>query len=130
MKPRLKLPSLPRAVRPGPEAACGEARVRGPRGRPGPASRRSSPPSAASPQPPCRRRVSPRGDTETEEGIPGESRSRHYQLLPQLRLTFKPRQNGAAAKAATTAHVRARPRRGAGQKCFWPHPGWKDQSEP
>lgn len=73
VRPRLKLPSVPGAVRAGPEAACGKARARVLRRRPRPTSQRSSPPSVTSPQPPCSLHASPRGDAETEEGIPSES---------------------------------------------------------
>ncbi|XP_032209124.1 uncharacterized protein LOC116596143 [Mustela erminea] len=47
---------------------------------------------------PCTPRVSPLGDTGTEKGISAADCSRHYPPLLPLRLTFKPRQNGAAAR--------------------------------
>ncbi|XP_032734916.1 translation initiation factor IF-2-like [Lontra canadensis] len=47
---------------------------------------------------PCTPRVSPLGDTGTEKGISAADWSRHYPPLLPLRLTFKPRQNGAAAR--------------------------------
>lgn len=113
---------LPGAVGPSPEAACGEAPARGLKLGPGPTSQRPPPPSAAAPQSLCSLHASPRGDTETEKGTLGESCSRPYPLLPLLRLTFKPRQNGAAAKVAATAHVQARPRLGAGPGMLWVPP--------
>lgn len=52
-------------------------------------------------RPPCQAvhaRALPRGDTGTEKGISAAVGSQHYPLLLPLHLTFKPRQNGAAAR--------------------------------
>lgn len=71
VRPNLGLPSLPGAVRPGPEATCGEAAASS-RG-PDPLPRARPSPSVAPPQPPCSLRASPRTDTEIEMGVPSES---------------------------------------------------------
>jgi hypothetical protein len=47
---------------------------------------------------PCSPRASPRGDPGTEEGTPAADCRRHNPAPPLLRLTFKPRQNGAVAR--------------------------------
>lgn len=49
VRPSLRLPSLPGAVRPGPEAACREAPARGLQERPGPTSQSSSPALSSAP---------------------------------------------------------------------------------
>lgn len=64
---------------------------------------------------PCTARASPRGDTETEEGTPAADCSWHYPLLQPLRLTFKPRQNGATARLRPD-RMRERPAAGGGAR--------------
>lgn len=46
----------------------------------------------------CAAGASPRGDPGSEEEIPAADCCQHCSLPPLLRLTFKPRQNGAAAR--------------------------------
>lgn len=69
---------------------------------------------------PCTPRVSPLGDTGTEKGISAADCSRHYPPLLPLRLTFKPRQNGAAARLRP-GRMRKRGRGGGrGRGCSGP----------
>lgn len=127
MRPSLKLPWLPGAVRPGPAAACGEAPERGRTHRPAPTSQRSSPPRGrpAHPMPHLAGTPRPRRESQARESC-----SRRYHSR---------RCSASHSNPGKMARRRGwRPRRmcergrdkGRSQGCFWPHPGCKGQSEP
>lgn len=103
------------------------------------ASQRSEAPGAPHPSPSwtprghrgraCTPRALPRGDTGTEKGIAATDCSRHYPLPPPLRLTFKPRQNGAAARLRPGACVSGAEAGGGAGSARAP-PSSNDQSRP